>query len=177
MSTNLSRLTSALQRNEELTKELEAIVQVSSTICSGRLDEKGRPPRCAPRHARSLAANRRVCVQNTTRSLIEYSGAEGGAAVPAAASGEPEFHASLDMGKVRLNVSVPGGTAIVVPCDHRQTVADVTAKIRERSGKDVAALMVRTRPPPAGCSPRALAPRSSLRVKPTFCLIIPTPRR
>ena len=33
---NISRLTSALQRNEELTKELEAIVQVSRSLGRGR---------------------------------------------------------------------------------------------------------------------------------------------
>ena len=44
---NISRLTSALQRNEELTKELEAIVQVSRSL--GRAFVGGRcvDPACA----------------------------------------------------------------------------------------------------------------------------------
>jgi hypothetical protein len=81
--------------------------------------------------------------QNTTRSLLDYSGNAQGAAVGSAA--EPEFHSSLDMGKVRLNVSAPSGVNIVVPCDHRQTVADVTAKIQERVGKAIVALTVGAR--------------------------------
>ena len=102
MATNLSRLTSALQRNEELTRELESIVQ------------------------------------NTTRSLLEYSSSSQALPPPA----EPEFHNTLEMGKVRLNVSAPGGGHIIVPCDHRQTVAEVTARIQQRAGKPIVGLAV-----------------------------------
>lgn len=80
--------------------------------------------------------------QNTTRSLLEYSAAPQGAAGSVAAA-EPEFHSALDMGKVRLKVSAPGGSDMIVPCDHRQTVAEVTEKIQQRAGTPVVALAVR----------------------------------
>lgn len=91
MNTNLNRLTEALKRNEELTKDLESIVQ------------------------------------NTTASLLEHSAASPTAFV------EPEFHKKLDMGKVRLHVTLPGGTSMVVPCDHRDKIAAVIEDTIRRS--------------------------------------------
>ena len=36
------------------------------------------------------------------------------------------------MGRVRLHVTVPGGGAIMVPCDHRDFIKDLVALIDSR---------------------------------------------
>lgn len=46
------------------------------------------------------------------------------------------------MGKVRLHVALPGGTSVVVPCDHRQKVSEVVADVSKRAGKTIVEMRV-----------------------------------
>jgi hypothetical protein len=77
--------------------------------------------------------------QSTTASLLEYSGSDGLAAL------EPEFHTQIDMGKVRLHVTLPSAETVVVPFDHRQQVADLQEEVGRRCDCEISALRVRTR--------------------------------